>query len=200
VSETVKRFDIEFYTAPNPEGDFAGMEEFEDGEYVLWLDHQNIVDDLQGALADAETVAEAARQATADKDNAIRAALDNLGVHDAAPLAEVRRILLYGLFNGQCPPCDMGENTECVCPPAPTKPELCECGRVEGWATHDPRTQDYHAFKPAQAYGEGHGKPAVCPECGGSGRFDGMQDDLVSIPAGPCPACNGTGKTEGERP
>jgi hypothetical protein len=51
---------------------------------------------------------------------AIRNALDNLGVPGPgypAPIAEARRGLLYGLMNNQCPPCDIGENTECVCPP-----------------------------------------------------------------------------------
>lgn len=58
----MKRFDIEFYTAPNLEGDFAGMEEVDGGEYVLWTDHQNIVDDLEAALEDAQAIADAARE------------------------------------------------------------------------------------------------------------------------------------------
>jgi len=53
-------------------------------------------------------------------ENAARSAINNLGVpgpDSPAPVAEARRILLYALMNEQCPPCDMGENTECVCPP-----------------------------------------------------------------------------------
>jgi hypothetical protein len=56
-----------------------------------------------------------------------------------------------------------------------------------------------------QAHGEGHGKPAVCPECGGDGRqkvFDCIKhpEDAGKVIGQPydCPACNGSGK-QGER-
>lgn len=51
----------------------------------------------------------------------IRDALSNLGVPGPgypAPVAEAVRILTLALCNGICPPCDIGENTECLCPPA----------------------------------------------------------------------------------
>jgi len=72
--------------------------------------------------------------------DAIRNALSNLGEPQPstpAPVAEAHRILLYAIFNEQCPQCDMGENTGCICPPqsptAPVHEAVCgECGIV-GW-------------------------------------------------------------------
>lgn len=49
---------------------------------------------------------------------AIRQALKELGVPSEAtpaPVAEAVRILTLALCNGICPPCDIGENTECLC-------------------------------------------------------------------------------------
>ena len=54
-------------------------------------------------------------------EDGIREAMNNLGVPQPgypAPIAEAHRILLYALMGSICPSCDIGENTECVCPPA----------------------------------------------------------------------------------